>query len=85
MKRPGLGTDKHVTAAQVRKGQFLRANCSTQGFVWVRITQREKWNAKSVKVHFEDSGRGLPTAQHGTDHLPMTEVFLDLDAVVTVR
>ena len=66
-----------IQASKLRKGCLVLAPCSThpEGARWVRLTRREKWSPTRTKLHVEDCGEGLPTAQFGIEHLPMTWVF----------
>ena len=60
-----------IKARAVRKGQVVKIYG-----VPVRVTKREKWNSRDVKIHFEDAGFGVPPeyARH-----TLREVFLQLD------
>jgi hypothetical protein len=65
---------KTVPASKVRKGQIARI----EG-VFVRVTKREKWNSKDVKLHFEDAGNGLPEA-----YAQIREKFFSLSCPIEV-
>lgn len=63
-----------MKARDARKGAIIVVHA-----VPVRVTQREKWNSRRVKVHFEDCGSGLPERQFGAEVLSIREKMYDLD------
>lgn len=68
-----------VAASKVRKGTLIVVDG-----VKVRVTRREKWNTKTVRVHFEDAGHGLPVARFGANMLTIQYKSLDLNAEIEV-
>ncbi len=68
-----------VQASRVRKGSLIVVNGTT-----VRVTKREKWNSKTVRVHFEDAGNGLPLARFGSCELSISFRSFDLADELTL-
>lgn len=66
-------------ACKVRKGQLAVIKGVT-----VRVTQREKWSPKSVRIYFEDAGNGLPHEPFGTQLLPVKWISFGLNEPIHI-
>lgn len=68
-----------VQASRVRKGQLVVIEGVT-----VRVTKREKWNSRSVRVYFEDAGSGIPASRYYQAWTPASYRLLDLSTELTL-